>query len=923
MSQTRFLFLVFCSTYFHLTHSLNLEGGLLLQQVKHSLTDPSQSLSSWNDQDDTPCNWAGIKCDPSTRRVNSVDLSNFQLEGPFSTLLCRLPSLSNLSLSNNFINSSLSVDISRCRNLKLLNLSQNLIVGRIPDTLSRIPNLRILDLSGNNFSGEIPASFGEFRRLKTLNLVNNFLNGSIPISLGNISRLKELRLACNSFSPSQIPSQLGNLTSLEVLYLSGCNLKGSIPDSLSRLTRLQNLELSYNKLTGSIPNSLIELKSILQIQLYQNSLSGELPSGLSNLTKLLRFDISKNELIGTIPEELCGLQLESLKLSENRFEGSLPTNITRSTNLYELKLFNNKITGSLPSELGKNSPLQILDVSYNGFSGDIPSHLCENGALTDLILSYNSFSGEIPESLGKCQSLYRVRLTHNNISGTIPWTWVKLVELDTLDLNDNELSGDIPVGIQGWKKLTELNLANNRFSGEIPDEIGSLLVLNYLDLSGNNFSGEIPPEMQNLKLNFLNLSNNRLSGDLPPLYANRNYRNCFVGNPGLCGNFPDLCPRVGGSKKQGNFWILLAIFVTAGIGLIVGIVLFCWKYRAVKKNKKEIAREIAMSPWKEFHNLPFNVLEIMDCLDENNVIGSGGSGEVYKVVLSKGETVAVKKLYRGGGEISDKYGFKAEVETLGKIRHKNIVRLWCCYDTVDCKLLVYEYMPNGSLGDLLHGGKGGLLDWPKRYQIALDAALGLSYLHHDCVPPIFHRDVKSNNILIDGEFRARVGDFGVAKVVAVAGPGGVSMSAIAGTPGYIAPEYAYTLRVNEKSDIYSFGVVILELVTGRRPNDPDFGEKDLVKWVSTTIDQKGIDHVIEDTLESKYKEEIRKILKIGLRCTAALPINRPPMEEVVKLLQGVSADKSPTEFTGMGRAPLNYYQGEASDQAGKFSPDYQ
>uniref|UniRef100_A0A7N2R9D9 non-specific serine/threonine protein kinase n=1 Tax=Quercus lobata TaxID=97700 RepID=A0A7N2R9D9_QUELO len=890
-------------------------------QVKHSLTDPSRSLASWNDQDDTPCNWTGLKCDTSTRRVISVDLSNFQLEGPFSTFFCRLPSLSNLTLSNNFINSSLPVGISTCQNLKLLNLSQNFIEGPIPGALSRIPNLRVLDLSGNNFSGEIPASFGEFRRLETLNLVNNFLNGSIPISLGNISRLKELGLAYNSFSPSHIPSQLGNLTSLEVLYLSGCNLKGSIPDSLSRLTRLQNLELSYNKLTGSIPNSLTELKSILQIELYQNALSGELPSGLSNLTKLLRFDVSKNELIGTIPDELCGLQLESLKLSENRFEGSLPTNITQSTNLYELTLFNNRLTGSLPSELGKNSSLQILDVSSNGFSGGIPSHLCENGAVTDLILFNNSFSGEIPESLGKCQSLYRVRLTHNNISGTIPRTLVKLSELVTLDLNDNELSGDIPVGIQGWKKLIELNLANNRFSGEIPDEIGSLLVLNYLDLSGNNFSGIIPPELQNLKLNFLNLSNNRLSGDLPPLYANRNYRNSFVGNPGLCGDLPDLCPRVGGSKKHGNFWILLKIFVPAGIVLIVGIVLFCWKYRAVKKNKKEIAVEIAMSPWKEFHKLGFSLSEIMDCIDENNVIGRGASGKVYKAVLSKGETVAVKKLFRGGGENSEKYGFEAEVETLGKIRHRNIMRLWCCYDYLDCKLLVYEYMPNGSLGDLLHRSRRGLLDWPKRYQIALDVAQGLSYLHHDCVPPIIHRDVKSNNILIDGEFGAKVADFGVAKVVAVAGPRGVSMSVIAGSPGYIAPEYVQTRHVNEKSDIYSFGVVILELVTGRLPIDPEFGDEGFIKWVSTTLNQKGIDHVIDPKLESKYKEVISKILDIGLLCTGLLPISRPAMRKVVRLLQGVSADKKSNRVYRDGTGSP-YYQGEASDQAGKFSPDY-
>ncbi|KAJ0451154.1 putative protein kinase RLK-Pelle-LRR-XI-1 family [Helianthus annuus] len=211
-----------------------------------------------------------------------------------------------------------------------------------------------------------------------------------------------------------------------------------------------------------------------------------------------------------------------------------------------------------------------------------------------------------------------------------------------------------------------------------------------------------------------------------------------------------------------------------------------------------------------------------------------GSGKVYRVVLSNGEVVTVKKLWGGSkkgededlenglgsGSVVDN-GFEAEVETLGRIRHKNIVRLWCCCSTKTCELLVYEYMPNGSLGDLLHSTKSGLHGWPIRYKIAVDVAEGFAYLHHDCVPAIVHRDVKSNNFLLDGDFGARVADFGVAKLV----------------NGDEKGEYAYTLRINEKCDIYSFGVVILELVTGKRPVDPEYGEKDLVKWVCTTLDK--------------------------------------------------------------------------------------
>ncbi|GMY38955.1 Receptor-like protein kinase HSL1 [Fagus crenata] len=839
-----FLFLFFLTLIPPFTHSLN-QDGLFLQQFKQSLSDPIQSLSSWNDRDDTPCNWTGIKCDPVTRRVNSVDLSNFQLAGPFPTILCRLPSLSFLSLFHNFINSSLPVDISTCQDLKLLNLSQNLLMGPIPDILSRIPNLRVLDLSGNNFSGEIPESFGEFRKLETLSLRNNFLDGSIPISLGNISSLKQLLLAFNPLSPTQIPNELGNLTSLEVLWLSGCNLRGPIPENLGRLTRLKILDLSWNTLTGSIPRSITELISIVQIDMLGNALSGELPSGMSKLTRLLRFDVSMNELTGTIPAELCGLQLVSLNLFENRFEGSLPEEI---------------------------------------------------GSLSNLV----KFSGD-----------------HNKLTGPIPKSFAQLSKLRKLDLSHNELFGKIPVGIKAWKKLNELNLANNRLYGEIPSEIGSLLVLNYLDLSGNHFSGKIPLELQNLKLNLLNLSNNRLSGDLPPLYANENYRNSFVGNPGLCGHLPDLCPSIGGSKKQGKLWILLLIFIFASIVLIVGVVWFYFKYQTFKKNKKGLA----MSKWRSFHKLCFSEYEIVGCLNEDNVIGSGASGKVYKVVLSNGEMVAVKKLWgrtnEGDDSVdSEKDRFEAEVETMGKIRHKNIVKLLCCYDTPDCKLLVYEYMPKGSLGDLLHSSKKDMLDWPTRYRIALDAADGLSYLHHDCVPSIVHRDVKSNNILLDAEFRARVADFGVAKVVAAISKDGESMSVIAGSCGYIAPEYAYTLRVNEKSDIYSFGVIILELITGKSPNDPEFGERGLVKWVWMKLTENGIDHVIDPILDSKYKQEISKVLDIGLLCTNDLPITRPSMRKVVKLLREAGAEnKSNTAMEDGNFSP--YYNGETSDKGGR------
>ncbi|XP_016170600.1 receptor-like protein kinase HSL1 [Arachis ipaensis] len=924
------------------TLSLNQEGLLLLEAKNQLLPSSSSSLADWNPRDPTPCNWTCVTCNPNTSHVISLSLSSLSLSGPIPSSLCRLPS-----------------------------------------------SLLHLDLSFNNFSASIPPSFSLFPNLRSLNLVENLLNGTIPSFLTNLTTLTFLHLSYNPFLPAPLPSEFGNMTNLQDLSLSGCNLLGPIPASLGKLSNLRNLELTYNSLQGAIPESLISgLTSIVFLELYENSLSGSLPRGAvwNNLTHLEGFDASGNDLTGTIPSELTRLKkLGSLNLFNNNLEGSLPESIVEAESLYELKLFNNSLNGSLPSQLGSNSPLQTLDLSYNNFSGEIPAGLCRRGAMQEIMLIYNSFSGRIPESLGDCRSLMRVRIRNNNISGTVPdamWglphlfllelddnsltgsistsisgasnmsslslsfnmfsgsvpqeignldnlvqfvashnrlsgriptSVVKLSQLGKLVISDNELSGEIPLGISALEKLNDLDLSNNKLDGNIPSELGTLPVLNYLDLSGNLFSGRIPIELQNLNLNLLNLSNNQLSGEIPKEFDNENYKKSFLGNPGLCSSssVSGLCQNLGEKKKNKikYDWVFRFIFVLAGIVFVVGVTWFWFKFRSIKKIKKKVMPN--MLKWRSFHKLGFSEYEVVKLLSEDNVIGSGASGKVYKVVLSNGEAVAVKKLWgpKNRTTVSEKDGFfEAEVETLGKIRHKNIVRLWCCCNSGDSKLLVYEYMPNGSLADLLHSSKRSLLDWPIRYRIAIDAAEGLSYLHHYCVPPIVHRDVKSHNILLDEDFGAKVADFGVARTFSRVTQGAESMSAIAGSYGYIAPEYAYTLRVNEKSDIYSFGVVILELVSGRAPLDPAYGDKDLVKWVSSTLEQSGEDQVIDPIMDVKYKGEIIKVLNIGLLCTNPLPINRPSMRKVVTMLHEISAIPRTTS----GKLSP-YYQEEASD----------
>ncbi|KAL2341842.1 hypothetical protein Fmac_009782 [Flemingia macrophylla] len=800
--------------------------------------------------------------------------------------------------------------------LTTLNLSYNpFLPSPLPPSLSNLTNLHTLWLTQCNLHGQIPSSIGNLLNLRLFDLASNNLHGPIPTSITRLTNLLQIELYNNSLS-GHLPPGISNLTSLRLIDVSMNNLTGPIPDELCRLP-LESLNLYENAFTGGLPPSIAHSPNLYELRLFGNRLSGTLPETLGSNAPLTWLDVSSNRFSGSIPPSLCQkAQLEEVLMLDNDFSGGIPASLAACRSLTRVRLGNNRLSGEVPAAMWGLPHVSLLELADNSFTGSIAKTIAGARNLSLLIFTNNSFSGEIPEEIGWLDNLQEFSGGDNKFSGSLPGSIVKLAQLGTLDLHNNQLSGELPEGIRSWKKLNDLNLANNEIGGEIPDGIGNLSVLNFLDLSNNQFSGNVPLGLQNLKLNQLNLSYNRLSGRLPPLLAKDMYRASFMGNPGLCGDFKGLCDGNGRNKGKGFVWTLRTIFIVASLVFVVGVVWFYFRYR----NFKNAGRSADKSKWTlmSFHKLGFNEDEILNCLDEDNVLGSGSSGKVYKVVLSSGEAVAVKKIWGGArkgidsgdvdkGQFHHDSAFDAEVETLGKIRHKNIVKLWCCCTTRDSKLLVYEYMPNGSLGDLLHGNKGGLLDWPTRYKIAVDAAEGLSYLHHDCVPSIVHRDVKSNNILLDGDFGARVADFGVAREVDATGKGTKSMSAIAGSCGYIAPEYAYTLRVNEKSDIYSFGVVLLELVTGRRPIDPEFGEKDLVMWACTTLDQKGVDHVLDSRLHSCFKEEICKVFNIGLMCTSPLPINRPAMRRVVKMLQEVGTENQSKPAKKDGKLSPYYY----------------
>lgn len=291
-----------------------------------------------------------------------------------------------------------------------------------------------------------------------------------------------------------------------------------------------------------------------------------------------------------------------------------------------------------------------------------------------------------------------------------------------------------------------------------------------------------------------------------------------------------------------------------------------------------------------FQRLGFTSSDILSCLKESNVVGMGATGTVYKAEMQHLNTVvAVKKLWRSGIDVEKGGGddLVGEVNVLGKLRHRNIVRLLGFLHNDTEAMIIYEYMQNGSLGEALHGKQEGklLVDWVSRYNIALGVAQGLAYLHHDCHPPIIHRDIKANNILLDANLEAKIADFGLARVIIKQNE---TVSMVAGSYGYIAPEYGYTLKIDEKSDIYSYGVVLMELLTGKKPLDPEFGEcVDLVGWMRTKMrNNKPLEDALDSTvgITKHIQEEMLMVLRIAILCIAKLPKDRPSMRDVITML---------------------------------------
>nr|APU94831.1 leucine-rich repeat receptor-like protein kinase [Pohlia nutans] len=845
-----------------------------------------------------------------------LDCFNNNFSGALPGDLWLIPTLEHLSLGGNYFEGSIPAQYGSFPALKYLGLNGNSLTGPIPPELGKLQGLQELYMGYyNNYSSGIPASFGNLASLVRLDMGRCGLTGSIPPELGKLGKLDTLFLQLNNLV-GVIPVQIGNIVNLQSLDLSYNNLSGIIPPALIYLQKLELLSLMSNRFEGTIPDFIGDMPNLQVLYLWENQLTGPIPSALGQNMNLTLLDLSSNFLNGTIPNDLCaGQKLEWVILKDNQLTGPIPEALGNCISLSKLRLSNNRLNGSIPLGLLGLPNISMVEIQMNQVMGPIPSEIIDSPQLSYLDFSDNNLSSKLPESIGNLPMLQSFLISNNHFEGPIPPQICDMQSLNKLDISGNEFTGTIPVEMSNCKKLGSLDLSRNGLTGQIPPQVEYIPDLYLLNLSHNQLSGQIPPQLQLLQtLNVFDFSYNNLSGPIP--HFDSYNLSSFEGNPFLCGGLLQPCPAgtydndgapaPGGHHsrrhKAANLlaWLVGALFSAALVVLLVGMCCFFKKYRWYIC--KYFRRESTTRPWKltAFSRLDLTASQVLDCLDEENIIGRGGAGTVYKGVMSTGQVVAVKRLAGEGKGAAHDHGFSAEIQTLGKIRHRNIVRLLGCCSNHETNLLIYEYMPNGSLGELLHSKeRSEKLDWETRYNIAVQAAHGLCYLHHDCSPLIVHRDVKSNNILLDSTFQAHVADFGLAKLFQDTGKS-ESMSSIAGSYGYIAPEYAYTLKVNEKSDIYSFGVVLMELLTGKKPIETEFGDGvDIVQWVRRKIQTKdGVLDVLDPRMGGVGVplQEVMLVLRVALLCSSDLPVDRPTMRDVVQMLSDVKPkSKSSTD----------------------------
>lgn len=843
------------------------EKEILLQFKGNITADPYDFLATWVPSANA-CDFGGVTCN-ADGYVERIVLWNTSLAGVLSPALSGLTSLRILTLFGNRFSGNIPEEYELLESLWKINFSSNALSGLIPEFLGSLPNIRFLDLSKNGYNGEIPvALFTYCYKTRFVSLSHNTLSGSIPESIANCLNLEGFDFSHNNLRGG-IPSQICNIPSLNFVSVSDNGLTGSVQEQISQCQSLNHLDLGSNNFTGSAPFGVLELKNISHFNISHNAFDMEIPNITSCGENLEILDASGNYLGGDISLSIAKCSsLRVLDLGSNRLSGGVPTELGSLKNLLEIRLGNNLLDGTIPVEIGGIEPLQILDLQNLNLIGEIPTSISNCRFLLELDLSGNALDGEIP------QNLYNM-------------TYLKV-----LDLHQNKIDGSIPPTLGNISRLQILDLSNNSLSGSIPTSLGNLGNLTHFNVSFNHLSGVIP-------------ASTILQAFGPSAFSN---------NPGLCGApLETSCSVTPAPRETKKITASVIVAIVAAAVILTGVCVVTVMNIRARQRKTDGEVEIVESTplGSTDSNVIIGKLVLFSkslpskyedweagtkaLLDKDCLIGGGSIGTVYRSDFEGGVSIAVKKL-ETLGRIRNQDEFEQEIGRLGNLRHPNLVALQGYYWSSTMHLILTEFIVKGNLYDNLHefsyagtstGGGNPELYWSRRFGIALGTARALAYLHHDCRPPILHLNIKSRNILLDDRYEAKLSDYGLGKLLPILDNYGLTKSHNA--VGYVAPELAQSLRVSEKCDVYSFGVILLELVTGRKPVERPVANEVVVlcEYVRQLLDRGTASDCFDRNLRGLVENELIQVMKLGLICTSETPMRRPSMAEVVQVLESI------------------------------------
>ncbi|KAI3462880.1 hypothetical protein Pfo_019543 [Paulownia fortunei] len=876
-------------------------------------------------------------------KLEHLEVSGNYLTEGIPRKLGNCTGLKTLLLYSNMLEEVIPDELGQLRQLEVLDVSRNNFGGPIPSAIGNCTKLSVLVLSNlwdplpnvsslggggysmeklaftadeyNFYEGTIPTAITSLSSLRMVWAPRATLEGNFPASWGSCNNLEMLNLAQNYYS-GRMSMGFSNCKKLHFLDLSSNRLSGEISDNIP-VPCMNLFDISGNYLSGSVPK--FNYESCAPIQ----SMHGDSLGPYDPASAYISYFGHRTQIESSLPFSEDGVSFLVLhNFGSNNLKGPLQSMPIASERLgmqtvYAFLAGRNRLTGTFPGaffEKCNQARGIIVNVSNNGLSGQVPmdmATICKSLMLLDA--SSNQISGTLPPSIGNLVSLLVLNLSWNPLQGSIPSSLGQIKDIKSLSLAGNNLNGSIPASLGQLYSLEVLELFSNSLSGEIPKDLGNLRNLTVLLLNNNKLSGQLPPALANIStLSAFNASFNNLSGPLP-LNNNMIKCNSFLGNPFLhCPMFSLSSPsadqqgRIGDSQNdtsspsstprqtRGNGSLnsieIASITSAAAIVsvLLALIVLFFytrkWKPRSRVSGtaRKEVIVFTDIGVPLTFEN----VVRVTGSFNASNCIGNGGFGATYKAEIAPGVLVAIKRL--AVGRFQGVQQFDAEIKTLGRLRHPNLVTLIGYHASETEMFLIYNYLPGGNLEKFIQERSTRAVDWRILHKIALDIARALAYLHDQCVPRVLHRDVKPSNILLDEDYNAYLSDFGLARLLGTSETH--ATTGVAGTFGYVAPEYAMTCRVSDKADVYSYGVVLLELISDKKALDPSFSSYgngfNIVAWACMLLRQGRAKEFFTTGLwDAGPHDDLVEVLHLAVVCTVDSLSTRPTMKQVVRRLK--------------------------------------